>query len=69
MKLSRIVLTLAFIASPSLAAEMVFQANGQITSIVALQDSSPTAVPTGTISVGNVYTLSAVFDLGSGLID
>ena len=68
MKLSRIVLALAFVASPGVAAEMVFQANGQVTSISALQDSSPTAVPTGTISVGDAYTLSAVFDLDKAIL-
>ena len=68
MKPSRIVLALAFVASPSVAAEMVFQANGQVTSISALQNSSPTAVPTGSISVGDVYTLSAVFDLDKAIL-
>ena len=68
MKLSRIVLALAFVASPGVAAEIVFQTSGQVTSISALQDSSPTAVPTGTISVGDAYTLSAVFDLDKAIL-
>ena len=68
MKPSRILLALAFVASPGVAAEMVFQTSGQVTSISALQDSSPTAVPTGTISVGDAYTLSAVFDLDKAIL-
>ena len=63
MKLRHILFALALVASPGAAAEMLFQANGQVTNILALQNSTAVSVPPGTINVGDVYTLSAVFDL------
>ena len=68
MKITHALLALAFVASPGAAAEMMLKADGQVTSITAVQNGAVTAAPMGTINVGDVYTLSAVFDLDKAVL-
>jgi hypothetical protein len=62
----RILLAVACFGATSTTADatqVVLTASGKITRIAALKDYSPTAVPPGSLAVGDAYTLTAVFDL------
>ena len=49
--------------SPANAANSTLMVSGKITSISALQNGSSVGVPTGTVQIGDNYTLTASFDL------
>ena len=68
MNFKYLTLSLAFVASPALAAPTILQANGTVTSISALQNSLPTSAPAGVINIGDSYSLTATFDLGSATL-
>lgn len=58
-----VALATLFSASPALAAQYRLSAAGRVDAIVALQDSGVVATPSGVVSIGDVFSLEATFDL------
>lgn len=53
---------------PTVVEAAVLTSSGTITDIRALQDSQPTATPTGRLAVGDSYTLTANFQLSDAIL-
>lgn len=52
-------------ATPVSAAKTTLSVVGNVSYLTALQDGSPTAMPTGSIRLGDKFTLSATFDVAN----